>query len=422
MNNTILIKRVLLNGKRQDILIDGNKIVKIDADIDRWSADKTIDGDKFAAIPGLVNGHTHAAMTLVRGYKEDMALHEWLNEIWRIEAEIDDEMVYWGTKLACLEMIKTGTTLFNDQYMRMLSSVKAIEEMGLRSHQTFLMMNFMDDTSNDRLKRECADALDISGDWPDRIKFGVSVHSPYTVSEEMIRWSGEFVRENNLLMHTHISETKKEVEDMMNLRGVSPVKYMDSLGALGNEVIAAHCVWLDEEDMEIFARRGVNVVHNINSNLKLASGYKFLYEEMRDMGINIALGTDGAASSNNLDILEAMKTMAMVQKAWREDPKSMPLNELMNVATINGAKALRIDAGRIEEGALADIVLVNTDSYQFTPMFGFEADLVYSANSSCIDTVICDGKILMENRVVPGEKDILEGANEVVKRLLKRIE
>ena len=418
--NSILIKKVLLNGQRRDILIVGDKILRIDSDIDHI-ADRIIDGEKFAAIPGFVNGHTHAAMTLTRGYKEDLPLHEWLTEIWKIEAEVDDEMVYWGTKLACLEMIKSGTTLYNDQYMKMLSSVEAVKDMGLRSHQTFLIMNFMDDRDNERLKEECFRIYEMSKEWPARIKFGVSVHSPYTVSEEMILWAGDFVKRNDLLMHIHISETQKEVEDMYAAKGISPVKYLDSLGVLGNEVIAAHCIWLDNEDIEIFAHRGVNVVHNVNSNLKLASGYRFLYEEFRNSGVNVCLGTDGASSSNNLDMLEAMKTMALIQKAWRSDPKSMPLNELMAVATANGAKALRVQSGRIEEGALADIVLINIDSYQFMPMYDFEADLIYSANSSCVDTVICDGKILMENRIVPGEKEILTGVYESVERLKRKL-
>lgn len=418
--DSILIKKVLLKGERRDILISGNKIVKIASDIDQ-QADRVIMGERFAAIPGLVNGHTHAAMTLMRGYKEDLPLHEWLDEIWKIESKVDEEMVYWGTKLACLEMIKSGTTLYNDQYMKMLPSVEAVGEMGIRSHQTFLLMNFMDNGDNERLKSECEEIFNASRKWSDRIKFGVSVHSPYTVSEEMILWGSEFVRKNDLLMHIHISETRKEVEDMLMLRGVSPVRYLDSLGVLGNETIAAHCVWLDDEDIAILGRRGVNVAHNVNSNLKLASGYEFLYEELREAGVNVILGTDGAASSNNLDILEAMKTMAMMQKAWRFDPKSMPLNELMDVATINGAMALRVDSGRVEEGALADIVLIDIDSYHFKPMYDFEANLIYSANSSCVDTVICDGKILMEGRVIPGEREIVIGFSGAVERLLKKI-
>ena len=179
--------------------------------------------------------------------------------------------------------------------------------------------------------------------------------------------------------------------------GMSPVEYLDSLGVLGPDVIAAHSLWLSDKDVEILGKRGVTCVHNVNSNLKLASGYKFRYNELRDAGANVCLGTDGCASSNNLDMLETMKTAAIVQKAWRNDPAAMPLNELLSMATVNAAKALGLNAGKIEEGALADLLIINTDSHNFLSSGSFEANLVYSAHSDCVDSVICNGKFIMRN-------------------------
>jgi 5-methylthioadenosine/S-adenosylhomocysteine deaminase len=198
---------------------------------------------------------------------------------------------------------------------------------------------------------------------------------------------------------------------------MSPVEYLDSLGLLGPDVTAAHTLWLSEKDIEILGKRGVNCVHNVNSNLKLASGYKFLYNELRDAGANICLGTDGSASSNNLDMLETMKTSAMIQKAWRDDPTAMPLPELMNMATANAGKALGMKIGKLEEGYLADILIVNTNNYSFVSPGSFEANFVYSAHSDCIESVICNGRFVMRDRVVPNEDKIISEAKETLKKL-----
>ncbi len=220
----------------------------------------------------------------------------------------------------------------------------------------------------------------------------------------MLVWTAEFARSHGLKMHIHLSETRKEVEDCMAAHGgLSPVEYLDSLGILGPDVIAAHSLHLSDRDVEILGNRKVNCVHNINSNLKLASGYMFRYNELRDAGANICLGTDGCASSNNLDMLETMKTAAMVQKAWRGDPSAMPLNELLDMATANAGKALDMNVGRLEEGAAADILIVDTDNYNFLSPGSFLANFVYSAHSDCIGSVICGGRFVMKNRVVKGE-------------------
>ena len=415
---SILIKGVELEGGKKDILIEENIIVKIEDSIDTPTS-TVINGRGKAAIPGFVNMHTHAAMTLMRGVGEDILFHEWIYErVWPMEKGLDDELVYWGTKLACLEMIKTGTTCFNDHYWRPGVANRAISEMGVRSVQSYVIMDLYDKSKWAQIKGDCLKAYEESLNWQPLNRFAIGVHSAYSVSEELIIWGAQFAREKGLLLHIHISETEKEVKDSFKKHGVSPVKYLDKIGVLGPNVISAHSLWLDDEDIEIFAKRGVTVVHNINSILKLASGYKFRYKEFKEAGVAVTLGTDGCASSNNLDILETMKTSALIQKAWRVDPTAMPLNELMDMGTINGAKALGFNSGRIEIGKLADILLIDKEQYSFVPDINFYANLIYSANSSCVDTVICDGKVVMEGRKVAGEEEIISNVKRLYGKLI----
>jgi 5-methylthioadenosine/S-adenosylhomocysteine deaminase len=356
-------------------------------------------------------------MTLTRGYKEDTSLQEWLQEIWKVEAKMDEEAIYWGTKLACLEMIKTGTTSFYDQYWMIDSAVKAVEEMGIRSWHACVALNLKDESRSQAIKEEIIAAYERSQKWNERCRMSVGVHAPYTVSDELIQWCSSFAREKGLTIHIHMSETEQENIDSQNLNGCSPFEHLERLGVLGPEVIAAHCVWLSENDINIMAKYGVTAVHNINSNLKLASGSRFLYNELRDKGVRVCLGTDGCGSSNNLDMRETMKTAALLQKGWRRDPSAFKLQELMQAATASGAEALGLDAGEVAVGKLADLILVDTDNYAFVPQLDLVSNFVYSANSSCVDTVICNGEIVMENRVVPGEKEILENARRICNKL-----
>lgn len=417
----ILLKNIGLNGNRADIRIEGNRISRV-APAGALSADSSdievIDCEGKTAVPGFVNMHTHAGMSMMRGVGEDIAFHEWLSRIWQVEEKLDEELVYQSTRLACLEMIKTGTTTFNDHYWYMPMAYKAATEMGLRSVLAYVICDRNDPQESERQKIQCREMYEISRTWGDTAAFCIAIHAIYSVREEMIVWAARFARERGLKIHIHVSETRKEIEDCKAQHGgMSPVEYLDSLGILAPDVVAAHTLWLSEKDIEILGKRGVNCVHNVNSNLKLASGYRFLYNELRDAGANICLGTDGCASSNNLDMLETMKTSAMIQKAWRDDPTAMPLPELISMATANAGKALGLDIGRIEEGALADILIVDTQNYSFLSSGSFEANLVYSAHSDSIDSVICNGRFVMRGRVVPGEARILDEARKMLIRL-----
>lgn len=418
MKDTILIKDILFDNSKIDILIKGNKIDKIAPFLECDSCE-VINGRGKAVIPGFMNMHTHAAMTLMRGIGEDMTLKDWLfNKIWPTEQKLNSELVYWGTKLACLEMLKTGTTFFNDQYWYLEEAVKATAQMGLRSLQPYVILDLGDKSKAAKIKEECIQAWENSKSWGPLNSFAIGIHAPYSVSEEMIVWATNFAKEKNLLVHIHLSETENENRESIEKHGLTPTAYLDKLGVLGPNIIAAHCLWIDNNDMAILAKRGVKVVHNINSNLKIASGYKFRYNEFRDSGVVVTLGTDGCASSNNLDMLETMKTTALLQKGWRGDATAMPINELMDLSTKNAGVAVGVNSGVIEEGAFADISIIDIDNYAFTPNINLYANLIYSANSSCIDTVICNGKILMRDRKVKGEEEILDNVNRLYKKLL----
>ncbi|MBR2063787.1 MAG: amidohydrolase [Bacteroidales bacterium] len=418
------MKNIVSEGVASDILVCENRISMIcpaghESVSSIGGECEIVDCTGKTAMPGLVNMHTHAGMSLMRGIGEDIIFHDWLDRIWDVESKIDEEYVYHATKVACLEMIKTGTTTFNDHYWHMPMAHKAAVEMGLRPVLAYVVCDRNDPEESERQKIQCRQMYEETMTWNDHSVFAIAIHAIYSVREEMILWSVGFARRHGLKIHIHVSETRKEVEDCKAQHdGMSPVEYLDSLGALGPDVIAAHTLWLSDNDVRILGERGVTCVHNVNSNLKLASGYRFMYNELRDAGANICLGTDGCASSNNLDMLETMKTSAMIQKAWRDDPSAMPLDELVAMATVNAGKALDLEIGRIEEGALADILIVDTQNYNFLSPGSFEANLVYSAHSDCIDSVICNGKFVMRGRVVPGEREILEEAKDVLRKIM----
>lgn len=418
----ILLKDITVDGVRKDLLIENGIISRI-ADTGTVSAspDMEVTGcSGKVAMPGFINMHTHTPMTLMRGIEEDVGFHEWISRIWKVEAGIDSEFIYWSSKVAFIEMLKSGTTTFNDQYWSFQATMKAAAQMGIRPVTGYDIMDRMDPYEAERQKEQCIERYEkYKGEMAEADGvFALNFHAHYSVSEPMMLWAAEFARKNGLLLHTHISETKKEVEDCKAAHGgLTPVEYLDSLGILGENLIAAHTLWLTPHDIEILAGRKVSCVHNINSNCKLASGLRFLYSEMKEAGINICLGTDGAASSNNLDMLETMKTSALIQKAWRGDPKALPLNELLDMATVNGAKVLGLKTGRIAEGWKADICIVDTDNPYFLSPGSFLANYVYAAHSDCIDSVICNGRYVMKGRQVPGEKEILREASKVLRHL-----
>ena len=421
----ILLKNIVCNGTVSDIYIEGSVIARIVTSADDpfgqipASGVEVVDCQGKTAMPAFVNMHTHAGMSLMRGIEEDVPLKEWIDRIWEVESHIDGNFVYHATKVACLEMIKSGTVTFNDQYWFPLMARKAAVEMGLRPVISYVVLDHNNKEEAEFQKDECVRTYEESLGWKDGGLFSMAFHAIYSVSEEMMLWSAEFARKHGLKLHIHLSETEKEVRDCMaGHNGLSPVEYLDRLGILGPDVIAAHTLWLSDEDVRILGERKVNCVHNINSNTKLASGYRFRYNELRDAGANVCIGTDGCASSNNLDMLEALKTTALFQKAWRENPKALPLYELISLATRNGADALGLDTGRLEAGMQADICIVNTDSSFFLSPGSFLSNFIYSAHSDCIDSLISMGRFVMRNRKVEGEESILRDARKELCKIM----
>ena len=414
----ILLRNVLHQDAPADILIDGRIIAQVSRSPLNVPGAEVVDCSGKAVFPGFVNMHTHAAMILLRGIHEDLALYDWLGKIWKIEAGMDREFIYWATKAACLEMIRSGTTTFNDQYWFCPHARRAAVEMGLRPVVSFIFLDSWDQSLARRQREACQKLYLRSLEWGDESQFAISIHSVYTVCRENIIWAADFAREHGLRLHLHLSETAIENEDCRKANGgLSPTEYFDSLGVWGPDVIAAHALYLSDNDIRILGDHRVNCVHCINSNLKLSSGYRFRYNELRDAGANVCLGTDGAASSNNLDMLEHMKNTAILQKAWRGTPTAMPLGELFESATINGARALGLNAGSIREGSLADLFLADLGSVSFLSPAPAAANLVYAAHSDVISDVMTAGRWLMRSRQIPGEEDILSGARNVLSQI-----
>ncbi|SDN70377.1 5-methylthioadenosine/S-adenosylhomocysteine deaminase [Desulfonauticus submarinus] len=416
---SILIKDVFLEEKKVDILIQGEIIQKIDSQIE-CKVKKVIDGQKKVALPTFFNVHTHAAMTLLRGYADDLELHSWLNDyIWPFERKLTYEDVYVGTKLACLEMIKTGTTFFCDMYWHPLAAKQAVEEMGLRAAISTVFVDFGDNKKASEFKKRTEKFFTDNKD-SDLVQFILGPHAIYTVSKESLIWLKDFAIEHDILIHIHLAETKKEVEDCVNEHGLTPVNYLDSIGFFDAKVLAAHGVWVGSEEIEILKRKNVCIAHVPLSNMKLASGICSFYKMYKN-GILAGLGTDGCASNNNLDMFEEMKFTSLLAKVNSMDPTIFKAKEIFDIATSNGADIFNFRAGRIKEGFLADLMLVDLENFLMVPNHNLYSNLVYSAQGRCVDTVICNGKVLMENKVVPGEKEIIAEAKESVAKILERL-
>jgi len=417
---SLLIKKVWLDDAPVDVFIKGNLIEEVRPGLN-IQADKIIDGSGKAAIPGFVNTHTHAAMTLFRGYGDDMALLPWLEQkIWPNEANLTDEDVYWGSKLACLEMIKSGTTTFLDMYQRPESTALAVSEMGIRGILSEVFFDHFKPEAAERCKENMKKHAALQDKHGARVKYSLGPHAIYTVSGALLQWIHNYASEHDMLIHLHLAETVEEVNNSIRYTGLSPVRYLDKLGILSPRLLLAHALYVDREEIKMIAGHGVKVAHNPASNMKLASGMQFLFDEMKEAGIDVGIGTDGCSSSNNLDMIEAMKLASLSGKAWRKNPEAHPAGEMFEAATLTGAKIAGLNAGKIEKGKLADLCLIDLKMPAFTPNFNFISNLVYAANGSCVDTLICDGKILMENKIVPGEDEIMERAARTAYDLMSR--
>ena len=420
---TTLIKDaavVLPNGKTQenDIVIEGNKITSIGKAPADLKADNVINAKGKLAVPGFVNAHTHASMTLLRSYADDMNLMDWLNNmIWPIEAKMRKKDIYAGAMLAAVEMIKTGTTTFADMYGDMEQVAQMTIESGLRGVLSRGIIGVAPNGEQAfKENKELFDNYHGSADGRITVMFGP--HAPYTCPPDFLRRVAEAAKARKADVHIHLSETKGEVDDCLKNYGKTPMEIMEDTGIFDCGTLGAHCVWLSDKDIEIMAKHNVRVAHNPGSNMKLASGIAPVPQLLK-AGVCVGLGTDGASSNNNLDMLEEIRLAALLHKVNTLDPLAVPAFEALKMGTEYGAKAVGLEnPGRLEEGAIADITLFDMSGYAWQPKFDLISLLVYSAPSNSADTVIVDGRVLMEKgelKTLDEEKIIYEAAQSVAR-------
>ncbi len=416
MNEKIIrINNILLDNTICDCQITGDTITAVSPSLPPAPAGaKVIDGSGKILLPAFYNTHTHAAMTLLRGYGDDMELFQWLNErIWPFEAKLNTEDIYLGTRLAILEMIRTGTVFFNDMYWHQLATVQAAEEMGIRSAIGLLYIEGEDGEILERNLRSNSEILERSKDFSSRIQLTAAPHAIYTVSGSNIRKAVEFARSNGFKLHIHVSETAREVADCRrDHNGMTPVEYLHSLGASGSDVIYAHAVHLTGHDMELISSSGTVISHCPCSNYKLAGGMFPYAAAAEKFKCRITIGTDGCASNNNLSMGEEMKFTALNAKIQSGDPTSGKAADIWRAATVNGAAAFGINGGRITPGAAADCIIADLNTPEFAMNYDTASDMVYANASTAVETVICNGRILMENRHIPGSADIIAAARD----------
>lgn len=432
-DNTILIKNAFIlnpnnfEEKKQSLLIKNDLIAEISDEIDDSDVDKVIDANGKILLPGLINTHTHLSMTLFRGLADDLSLDSWLNDhIWPMEANLNGDYCYIGALLGAVELIKSGTTTFSDMYFYMEDVARAVDEAGIRAVLSYGMIDFADSERREaELKENLTLFENCDGMADGRIKVFLGPHSPYTASEELLVKTRQLADEYNMGIHIHVSETEKEINDLLDEKGLRPFEYLDKIGFLGPDVVAAHSVWLSDDEIEIIRKKGVKVSHNPCSNMKLASGIAPV-SKLIENGICVSIGTDGASSNNNLDLIEELKTASLLQKVSTLDPNVLNSHEAIAMGTIKGAEALGLDdeIGSIEVGKKADIILIDTNSANMVPDSStLTSNVIYSANGSNVDTTICNGKILMENKklTVLNEQEIYDKAREAIKNLKEAI-
>jgi len=405
-----------MNNDRQviekgTITISGDSIVQVlpsDQFPKNQEATKVINAEGMVVIPGLINAHSHLAMTLFRGLVEDLELHRWLEKVWKYELpSLNRESVRAGSKLAVAEMIIGGVTCAHDMYWHYEATIALSEEIGFRLISGPPITG-IGEPDFERMIAQARNVLDISKKYH-FVHPIIQAHSTYTTTPRMMNAVLELKDEYGVPFTTHASETQSEIENVNDMYGQTPIELLQSYKLLDDKTILAHCVHLKDEEIEMLAESGTHVAHCPESNLKLGSGIARI-AEMLEAGVNVCLGTDGAASNNDLDLLGEMRTAALLQKGFYNDPKVLKTIEVLEMATINGAKAYGIDhlTGSIESGKKADIVLLDFQKPHLTPCKDACANLIYSASKADVDTVLIDGRIQMEaGELIAFEEDAL---------------
>ena len=405
------------------LLVQDGKIKSIfrEGEVESGStADKVVEGEGRLLIPGFANTHAHLGMTIFRGYADDIALSEWLQDwIWPAEEELTPEEVYWASSLALLESIRSGVTTVSDMYFNMDQTARAIEDAGVRGLISYgIIAEELDESG----KQEIEKAVELAENWDGaangRLKVALSPHAPYTCSNPVLKELSRISGEKEVPIHTHVSETKGEVEESQEEFGLTPVERLAELGVLDNQVLAAHCVHLNQEDMEILKQNDVVVAHNPTSNMKIASGAAPI-EELRQSGVKVTLGTDGPGTNNDLDMFEEMRQASFLAKLESDDPTALSADATLKAATASEVEQLGFSGlGRIEEGAKADLVGLRRDQPYWAPEYDTVSNLVYSAKSREVDFVMADGNPVMEDGDINtlDEERILKKVKEIGKK------
>ncbi len=402
-----------------DIFIKDGIIQGIGKFDGEFKADKIVDGKDKLAVPGLINCHTHTYMSVFRNIADDLSFDDWLfKNIMPREDKLSNEDAYWGALLACVEMIKTGTTCFLDMHMFKNQTARAAVDSGMRA---VISRGLSGENRNDEGSvRRINEALEEFDEWKDKEKlsFMLAPHAIYTCGTDYIEFIIDKAKEYNLPLHTHLSETRYEVSEAKKNYNMTPVQYLDSLGFFETGTVAAHCVHLEDIDFDILKEKNVSVALNPISNMKLGNGFAPVCK-MIDKGINICMGTDSAASNNSLNLFSDMNHTALIHKGLNENAQAVNAFEVFKAATINGAKALKINSGQIKVGKAADIAILDLNCPQMRPKNNIMAALSYSANGSEVDTVIIGGDIVMENRKLSyiDEKEVYDKVEKIAEKI-----
>ncbi len=419
------ILAILPNGEKDEvrktcIYIEGNRIAAVGEKPKGFREDKVIDGQDRLVIPGLINCHTHSYMAFMRNVADDLSFMDWLfGTIDPIEQQMTDEDTYWGACLAIIEMVKSGTTCFNDMQMNIHQTTRAVKESGMRAVISRGLIGSGHDEAGQMRLRQAYEERDAAKDC-DRLSFMLGPHAPYTCDDEFMRVVSEEAKKNGMRIHVHLSESVSEIEQIREKYGLTPIEMADRNGLFDVPAIAAHCVQVTDEDIAILKGKKVSVVTNPASNMKLGNGFAPI-GKMVEMGVNVCLGTDGAASNNSLNMFRELGLLTLIHKGVNKTPQCISAREGFRIATINGAKALGLEeeTGSIEAGKKADLAILNLNTPSLTPRNNLIAGLSYSANGSEVETVIIDGKIVMEDRKVltMDEELVYKKINEIIVRM-----
>ncbi len=411
------------------IVIEDNKIIDLVPQskvFDEYVASDIYELTDHILIPGLINTHTHAAMSLFKGFSDDLPLQDWLsNHIWPAEKKfVSSSFVKDGSVLALAEMIKSGITTFNDMYFFPDATAEAAKELGVRGNIGLVVLDFPTNYAADP-EDYLLKGFDFRDKWRNEelITTCIAPHAPYSVSDEAFTLINTFAEELNINIHTHLHETQWEINESIEKYGVTPVQRLNNLGIIGPSLMAAHCVHLNNQDIAILAKNKVNIIHNPSSNMKLGSGFSDT-SKMLKQNLNISLGTDGSASNNRLDVMEEMRLAALLIKGSTQSPELLPAKEAIKMATINGAKALGLDSeiGSIEINKKADLVAINLNSIENQPVYNPLATLVYSSSRSDISYVWINGEIkLKDKNLVKIDEDRIIQLAKKWQRKLKKI-